>query len=195
MRVRRTATTLPAKKILVFDSECRPMHYSEWRAESQITGISWAWLDDDPDDRPLVVTLKQDLSNEETMLARFFEDFNAADIVVGHYIRKHDLPLLSDHAFRLGLEMKSPVQTQDTMMDLLKVKGLGKSQENLSVTLGLAEVKHHMTGADWRIANALTEEGRTGTRTRVVSDVEQNKALYRELRSRGALKAPKAWSR
>lgn len=180
------------KHILVFDSECRPMHYSEYRAESQITGLAWSWLNSETTH---VHTLRQDLVNEQDMLYEFFLSFNRADVVVGHYIRKHDLPLLSDHAFRFGMKMKSPIQTQDTMMDFVKVKGLGKSQDNLSVTLGLPEIKHHMTGADWRVANALTEEGRAGTRTRVVSDVEQNKALYRELSSKGALKMPKAWSR
>lgn len=80
-------------------------------------------------------------------------------------------------------------------MDMVKVKGLGKSQQNLAETVGLAEEKHSMSGAAWRVANALTEAGRDGTRKRVVSDVEQNKALYRELRTRGALGHTKAWKR
>jgi len=184
--------TLAKKKILVFDSECRPLHYSEWRREDQITGLAWSWLDEETIH---VETLAQDLRNEHNILARFFAYFNAADVVVGHYIRKHDLPLLSDHAFRFGIHMASPVTTQDTMLDFVKVKGLGKSQDNLAETLGLPEPKHHMTGAGWRVANTLTERGRAGTRTRVTADVEQNKALYRELRSRGALKTPKEWKR
>ena len=94
--------TLAKKKILVFDSECRPLHYSEWRREDQITGLAYSWLGDETIH---VETLKQDLSNEEEMLDEFFNFFNYADIVVGHYIRKHDLPLLSDHAFRFGIHM------------------------------------------------------------------------------------------
>jgi len=166
------------------------MHYSEWRPESQITAIAWSWV---YSSKVNVRTLDQDLSNELTMLGDFLLAFNAADIVTGHYIRKHDLPLLNDHSLRL-LGRPLPVKlTQDTMRDLTSVKSLGKSQDNLAITFGLAEEKHHMTGADWRLANSLGPEGAVLARKRVTRDVKQHKALRKELLDRRALSEPRLW--
>jgi DNA polymerase elongation subunit (family B) len=178
-------------RVLDFDTECRPMHYSEYRAESQITGIAWSWVGDD---RVHCEVLQQDLSDERTMIANFVEGvLNHADVVTGHYIRKHDLPLLTDHCIRLGVELPKPVMVQDTM-EIAVVKGLGKSQENLAATFGLSAEKHHMNGASWRVANSLSELGREGTRKRVMADVVQHKQLRAELLDRGLLKPPRRWS-
>jgi hypothetical protein len=166
------------------------MHYSEYRQESQITGIAWSWIGED---KVHVRVLEQDLSNEELMFCAFLDAYNQADVVTGHYLRKHDMPLLSDHAFRFGIELK-PKIVQDTMLDTVKVKGLGKSQDNLAMMLGVVAEKHHMSGHEWRVANALTPEGREGTRKRVVNDVIQNKQLRVALLERGALGPGKLWS-
>jgi hypothetical protein len=177
-------------RILDFDSECRPMTYSEWRAESQITGIAWSWVGEDAVECRL---LEQNLGNEWAMLDEFIDVYNQADIVTGHYIRKHDLPLINDHCMRLGFPPLKPVMVSDTMGDLTSVKGLGKSQQNLSETFGLAAEKHSMSGAAWRVANDLSPAGLEGTRTRVVADVVQNKQLRQELIDRGLLKSPRLW--
>lgn len=166
------------------------MHYSEFRAESQITAIAWSWTDSD---KVHCRVLAQDLSNERSMLEAFLRAFERADVVTGHYLRKHDLPLLVDHCIRLGLPLPKPVLVSDTMLDLPRVNGLGKSQENLSVTFDLDAQKHHMTGAQWRVANALDPAGRAQARKRVVDDVVQNKQLRGELLARGLLKAPVTW--
>lgn len=176
--------------ILDFDTECRPMHYNEWKPESQITAIAWSWIGR----REVKVrSLKQNLSNEEAMIADFVRYLEHADIVTGHYIRKHDLPLLNDHALRLLGRPLKPVLTQDTMSDMTSVKSLGKSQDNLAVTFGLSEEKHHMTGADWRLANSLVPEGMELALVRVTNDVIQHKALRQELLNRGALGEPQLW--
>lgn len=176
-------------KVLDFDTECRPMHYSEFRAESQITGIAWSWVGEQ---HVQCLLLEQDLSNERRMLKAFLVALEQADVITGHYIRKHDLPLIVDHCIRLGLELPKPVLTQDTM-DMVSIKGLGKSQENLATTFGLAAEKHHMTGASWRRANDLSPEGQAGTRKRVIDDVIQHKALREELLARGVLRTPRLW--
>lgn len=178
------------QRILDFDTECRPMHYSEWRAESQITGIAWSWVG--ADDVECVI-LNQNLSNERSMLARFMKAFRQADVVTGHYITRHDLPLLVESCIRMDIEFPRQVVAQDTKTLLPKLRGLGASQENLSLTLGVSADKHHMAGADWRVANTLSKQGREGTRKRVVDDVIQHKQLREELISRGLLKAPKVW--
>jgi hypothetical protein len=177
-------------RILDFDTECRPMHYNEWRPESQITAIAWSWIGDD---EVQVVSLDQDVQNESLMLLDFLRYYDAADIVTGHYIRKHDLPLLNDHSLRLLAGSLGPKLTQDTQADMAAVKSMGKSQDNLAVTFGMTEEKHHMTGADWRLANELGPEGTELTRLRVTNDVKQHKAIRQELLNMGALSEPKLW--
>lgn len=177
-------------RILHFDTECRPMHYSEFRAESQLTGVAWSWADED---EVHVEVLQQNLRNEASMLRKFMKVFASADIVTGHYIRRHDLPLLVEHCIHAGVEFPNQVLTSDTKIDLVSLRGLGASQENLSITFGLSAEKHHMAGADWRIANSLSPAGREGTRKRVVDDVAQHKQLRAELIERGLLGAPKYW--
>lgn len=176
-------------RVLDFDTECRPMHYSEWRAESQITAIAWSWVGSAD---VYCDVLEQDLSNERQMLERFMSAFSEADIVAGHYIRKHDLPLIVDHCIRMEMPLPKPVLTSDTM-NLPKVKGLGKSQENLSTTLGLSAEKHHMCGATWRVANTLSPEGRIAAQKRVIDDVIQHKELRAGLVERGLLGPPTMW--
>jgi hypothetical protein len=178
-----------ALRVLDFDTECRPMHYSEWRPESQFTAIAWSWVGEE---EVKCVVLEQDLSNELSMLVQFMLAYDQADVVTGHYIRKHDLPLLVDHCIRARINLPKPVLTSDTM-DLVKVKGLGKSQQNLSEMFRLTAEKHGMSGTAWREANSLTPEGQAEARQRVTSDVIQHKALRAELLERGLLRAPKLW--
>lgn len=183
-------TTLKQGRILDFDTECRPMHYSEWRPESQITAYAWSWIGSD---KVASLMLKQDMSNERQNLETFLAAYNSADVVTGHYIRRHDLPLINDHCVRLDLPPLSPKLVSDTKVDFVRVSGLGLSQENLALMLELDEDKHHMAGALWRKANALTNGGQQQARKRVVSDVRQHKALRAELLERGLLKTPKVW--
>ncbi len=167
------------------------MHYSEWRDESQITAIAWSWvgnasLHDE--------VLEQDCSNERAMLERFLAVYAEADLVTGHYIAKHDLPLLNDHCMRFGWPTLGPKLVQDTRTLLPAVKGLGLSQENLGTLYELDEKKHRMNGRRWAVANTLSPEGRDEARRRVVSDVRQHKRLRQALLDRGYLKPPKMWS-
>jgi DNA polymerase elongation subunit (family B) len=166
------------------------MHYSEFRDESQITAIAWGWVDSAKVDHAL---LAQDLSNEQSMLEQFLEAYNEADIVTGHYIRRHDLPLLNDHCMRYGWGLLKPKLTQDTK-DLPSVKALGLSQENLSTLYELDAQKYHMNGRKWAAANSLTPQGVKEARTRVVMDVRQHKALRAKLLDLGYLKSPRMWS-
>ena len=183
--------TLRSLRILDFDSECRPLHYSEFRDESQITAIAWGWVGSRHID---CAVLTQDLRNEQDMLAEFLEAYQAADIVTGHYIAKHDLPLITDHCMRFGWDLPKPKLVQDTRTLLPRVRGLGLSQENLGTLYELDAKKHKMNGRRWAVANTLTPEGREETRLRVVSDVRQHKQLRAALLERGYLKSPVRWS-
>lgn len=177
--------------VLDFDTECRPMHYNEWRPESQITAIAWAWVGGG---QVFVELLEPDGSNERDMLDRFRRAYLDADVVTGHYIRKHDLPLLNDHHIRLDLLPLTPKMVSDTQADMTSVLGLGKSQDNLADTFGLTHVKHHMSGMRWRTANMLSEEGAEMTKKRAVDDVLQHMELRATMLSRGLLKPPRMWS-
>lgn len=178
-------------RVLDFDTECRPMHYSEWRDESQITAIAWSWVGQQKIECKV---LNQDLSNEEAMLERFLEAYCEADLVSGHYITRHDLPLLNDHCIRYGWGLLAGKLTQDTKTLLPRVKGLGLSQENLATLFALDEKKHHMNGRRWAVANTLSEDGRKEARQRVTSDVRQHKRLRGVLLERGYLGPPTRWN-
>lgn len=210
---RITTTPLPTLRVMDFDTECRPMHYSDWRPESQMTAYAWKTFD-------LVFSpnaglswaavlptsieggvLNQDMSNERELLANFLDAYDKADMVVGHYIRKHDLPLVNDHCARMGfvpISERPQKLTQDTKADFVQIKALGLSQDNLAETYELGRDeggtrKHHMAGANWRVANALDESGRQDAWERVSSDVAQNVELYLELKRRGVMRAPIHW--
>lgn len=184
-------------RVLCFDTECRPMHYFEWRPESQITAYGWSWLQrGKPQTGVAFSVLEQDLSNEEDMLREFLVYYDQADVVMGHYIRKHDLPLINDHCVRFGItpiSERQPKWTIDTKLDFVQVKALGLSQDNLATMLQLDNAKHHMTGADWRRANTLVPMGQESSITRVTGDVRQNMELYWALQQRSALRPMKRW--
>ena len=183
--------TLRSLRVLDFDTECRPLHYSEFRDESQITAIAWGWVGSNTIDHEI---LEQDLSNERQMLERFLEAYAEADIVTGHYIERHDLPLVTDHCMRFGWALPGPKLAQDTKTLLPRVKGLGLSQENLATLYRLDAKKHSMNGQKWAGANSLSPEGREEARRRVVGDVRQHKALRKALLDRGYLKPPRRWA-
>jgi DNA polymerase elongation subunit (family B) len=178
-------------RILDFDTECRPLHYSEWRDESQITALAWGWVDEPRVHHRL---LAQDLSNEREILAQFLEVYREADMVTGHYLVRHDLPLINDHCMRFGWGLLQPKRVQDTKTLLPRVKGLGLSQENLGTLYELDKKKHRMNGRRWAMANTLTAEGMEEARKRVVADVRQHKELRRVLLDHGYLKVPKTWT-
>jgi hypothetical protein len=183
-------------RILDFDTECRPLHYSEWRDESQITAYAWSWVGQKTVHRELL-SHRDDEEElwelERVMLERFMADFERADIVTGHYILRHDLPLLTDHCMRLGVALPDTKLVNDTKMALPRVKGLGLSQDNLANLLGIDEKKHHMSGRQWAEANVLTRQGIRLAETRVVRDVIQHKAIREEMLELGWMGSPVRW--
>jgi hypothetical protein len=127
------------------------------------------------------------------MLGEFLEAYRAADMVTGHYIRGFDLPLVNAMLLEARLPLLEPKLSHDTKLDLLKISGLSKSQENLGALLGLEHPKVSMDQAKWREANRLTKKGIALTKKRVVGDVEQHGELRNEALSLGLLGPPKLW--
>lgn len=181
---------IDAPAILDFDIENRPLSYlgSDFTT-SEVTAIACGWAH-----REEIFCWVLGEVPPEWMLDAFGVMYDQADIVTGHYIRKHDLPIIQGAMLELGMRPLGPKLTIDTKLDLKPLSGVSKSQESLSAMLGVEAEKEHMTQADWRAANRLTPAGLERTRTRVVGDVQQHKALRLALTQRGLLRAPKVWT-
>ena len=187
-------------RVLDFDLENRPLSYwYDGMTTAEITAIGWSWIG--AEEVNVLMLQRSGTYHDDDgqwyhakdALALFRDILAQADILTGHYIRKHDLPILNGALLEHGLPQLRPILTQDTHAGLAKRKDLSVSQENLAAMLGLPEPKHHMTQTEWRKANRLTAEGITSARKRVHDDVVQHKALRRALLDRGLLKAPRIW--
>lgn len=177
-------------RILDFDIENRPLSY--WVADrptAEITAIASCWTDDI--ESMQVWLLGRDDPAE--MLVEFVNRYNEADIVTGHYIRKHDLPIINGALLEYGLPQLEPKLTSDTKMDMFKKADIPASQEYLSDLFGLPIGKVRMSQTDWREANRLTEHGLEATYKRVSGDVYQHMLLRQRMMSLDLLKPAKMW--
>lgn len=186
-------------KVLDFDIENRPLSY--WMADrptADITAIASCWIGEP---ESMQVDLLGEMTGEE-MLWRFLERYNQADIVTGHYIRKHDLPIINGALYELhvtGIPLLGPKLTCDTKLDMFVKADIPATQEFLLETLGVTDIygkpfkKFHMSQSDWREANRLTPKGLAHTRERVTSDVFAHMALREEMLKRNMLRAPRLW--
>lgn len=177
-------------RILDFDIENRPLSY--WtpdRPTCEVTAIASCFADD-------VGSMQVHLLGKDDpvdMLQAFVARYNEADIVTGHYIRRHDLPIINGALMEYGLPKLEPKLTIDTRLDMLKKGDIPATQEYLAELLGIPAPKVHMTQVAWREANRLTEEGLKATKSRVVGDVYQHILLRVKMAQLGLLKAPKVW--
>lgn len=182
---------LPAARVLDLDLENRPLSYlgSDFTT-SEITAIAWGFAHESDDDIECVLLGRDD---PETMLARFTEAWNYADIATGHYLLMHDLPIINGALLEAGKPPLGPKLVSDTKIHAIAGKGVSKSQESLSDLLEVDAAKHHMTQAKWRSANRLEPSGLEETRTRVVGDVIQHKRLRAAMIKGGYLRCPVLW--
>jgi hypothetical protein len=177
--------------ILDFDIENRPLAYlGQDFTTAEITAIAWSWVGKEKIHCALL-----DLSPESgyEMLMEFMKAYAKADIVTGHYIREHDLPVINGSLMEFGEPPLLPVMVQDTKIDLMSRKYISASQENLSEMIGVEVDKFHMTNAMWRESNRLTPLGLEYTRKRVTIDVQQHKLLREGLLEHGYLASPSVW--
>jgi hypothetical protein len=190
--------SVDAPKILDWDLENRPLTYlGNDFTTAEITGIAASWIPTRgwraPSPERVYCYLLGELTTE-TMLGAFRVLYEQADVLTGHYIRAHDLPILNGAMIEFGFPPLSPKLTIDTKIDLLRFKDISKSQESLAGMLGIDAPKITMTQTDWRMANRLEPEGLKRTRERVTGDVIQHKQMYAELVKRGLLGPPKLWT-
>ena len=177
-------------RVLDFDIENRPLSYlgSDFTT-AEVTAIAWAWTD--ATDSVTVYLLGE--HNLPDILTRFVEAYNAADVVTGHYIKGHDLPMLNGALMECRMPPLADKMVCDTKLDLMRSKGLSLSQESLGAMFRLDHAKEQMNQSKWRAANRLTPEGLAEVRRRVVGDVRQHIALRKELLALGYLAPPTVW--
>ena len=177
-------------RVLDFDIENRPLSYlgSDFTT-AEVTAIAWAWCD-----APETVTVH--LLGEidlPSILAAFLAAYDQADMVTGHYIKGHDLPMVNGALMECRLPHLTNKLVQDTKLDLMRTKGISLSQESLGAMFRLDHAKVQMNQSKWRAANRLTPEGLAEVRQRVVGDVRQHIAMRRELLDLDYLCAPSWW--
>jgi hypothetical protein len=181
-----------APRILDFDIENRPLSYLGGDfTTSEITAIAYGFAGEQDD------TIRCHLLGRLTvaqMLRRFRAAYDQADIVTGHYVLMHDLPVINGAMIEAGLRPLGPKLVSDTKVHLVGFKGVSKSQESLSDLLGVGAAKHHMTQSKWRAANRLEAAGLAETERRVVGDVIQHKLLRAALARSGYLRRPVLWN-
>ncbi len=188
---------LPSKgRALTCDIENMPLtYYAPDYPTALITAIAWAFSDEPKNIQVRAVTDPRNAAEYAAMLSDFVKAYDDADMVTGHYIRKHDLPIINGALIEVGyVGGLGPKMTSDTKMDLVRFSNIPKSQEFLEAMLGTATQKFNMTQADWREANRFTEAGVAKTIKRVTSDVKGHMQMRAELIERRLLKAPRMWS-
>jgi hypothetical protein len=186
---RVTARCRPMR-ILDFDIENRPLTYlgSDFTT-AEVTAISWAWVDTHED---VTVYLLGETELPEILRA-FLKVYDEADVVMGHFIRGHDLPMIQGALMEFQMPALGDKMTQDTKLDLMRSKGISKSQESLGAMWNLDTPKVQMNQSKWRAANRLSPEGLAMVRERVTGDVKQNIALRKRARELGYLGPPRWW--
>lgn len=178
-------------RVLDFDIENRPLSYlGQDFTTAEITAIAWCFVGE-PKTMRCVLLGRDDPAQ---MLIDFVAAYDAADLVTGHYIRMHDLPIINGALIEQELPPLDAKLTCDTKLDLVR-KGpvISGSQENLCAMLGLAAPKIHMNTVLWREANRLTDTGLKLTAKRAIGDVIQHMQLRKALAARGLLGPPRIW--
>jgi len=178
-------------RVLDFDIENRPLSYlgSDFTT-SEVTAIAWAWCDQPADVSCVLLGQVEPVE----MLQRFVAAYNSADMVTGHYITGHDLPILNGALMEYRLPTLGDKLVQDTKTQLVRRKGISGSQESLAAMLLLEHDKVKMNQIKWRAANRLTPEGLALTRERVVGDVQQHMEMRKTLGDLGYLAPAVKWS-
>jgi len=178
------------QRILDFDIENRPLSYlgSDFTT-AEVTAISWCWTNTP---EAVTVCLLGELRLED-ILREFCEAYAQADLVTGHFIRGHDLPMINGALVECRMPLLGDKLTSDTKLDFARTKGISLSQESIADMLRIEAAKVHMRQSMWRAANRLTPEGLRMVRERVVGDVRQHLRTREECLKLGYLGPPKEW--
>ena len=181
-------------RILDFDIENMPLtYYAPDYPTALVTAIAWAYTDSPKEISVYAMTDPASAGEYEDMLAHFYAAYEDADMVTGHYILKHDLPIINGALVEMGMPILTPKMASDTKVHLVRYSALPKNQEYLEAILGTKQQKVQMSQADWRDANRFTPRGVDATIKRVTTDVKGHMQMRRQLIERGLLKPPVMW--
>lgn len=186
--------TLPTTSILFFDIEVRPTAWigGDYVGRS-LTAYAFMW--DDGGDTIHASAISRTSQGTASLASELACEIEAADLVVGHYIRGFDLPVLNAELERNELPMLRDVLTIDTKLDRKMTSGISESLENLGYRHGLPTAKHPMSEPWWEEFNLWqTPESRRRVIDRVSADVKETRELYHALHNQDYLRPPKVWS-
>lgn len=170
--------TRPAR-ILDFDMESLAAGFADpaW-VPQKITCISWGWVGYEGTNSAISTQMGFFIpSIRRTMLEQFLPVYEQADVVAGHNLLRHDLPLLKAECMRLGLPIPGPKLVEDTIQ-IRKVKGLKKGLDNLGKLLKTQEEKQDM---DWQ---AWEEAYEDPTWQKVIDRCESDVRLHQDVRQK-----------
>ena len=178
-------------RILDFDTENVPgFYWYDGATTDLLDTIAWSWMDETDVEVETITNFHVNFRDPTTSLTfpasgyvRFKEVVESADIVTGHNILRHDIPLLNATGLRLGEPQIRWPRTVDTLQFLrnMGLKGFPKGQEYLADHFGVGERKMHVGLYTWERAARGDLEARGVVIERCVSDVISHKELYREL--------------
>ena len=187
-------------RLLCFDLENRPLAYwYDGETTSEITAFGWKLVGDSTVHTMLLqpdgtfVVDGDEVVSDTTAYKFFAEQLALVDLIYGHNIRRHDLPILNAGLLRRQLPTLPPLLTSDTSKDIPKKGGVSVSLENLAAMYGLKGKKYTMSQPMWEDANRLTEAGIELARKRVTSDVLLQERLRKKLIALDILKGPRVW--
>lgn len=188
------------KRVLGFDLENRPLAYwYDGQTTSEITALGWKWVGE-PGVHTLMLRNDGYFESDDDIripnkiaYERFRDVLLEADLVFGHNLKKHDLPIFQAGLLRREMEPLKPVLVTDTLRDIPKRNGMSASLANLSSMYGLEGEKQSMSHSDWELSNRLTPEGIALARGRVVGDVLLQEQLRQKLLDLNLLRSPRMW--
>ena len=173
-------------RLFVFDIENKPGTYGPGDyTHPKVTAVGWQFLGEDEPDG-LAFNRRSRLSMRRNA-ERFRALWDAADIVIGHNIRRHDKRLLDGFYTTLDLPLLAHKAMVDTYLDLPRMEGLSRSLENLAGRWESPIPKMQMPEHAWEAAYDGVPEYVERMRQRAITDVQISVWLYHELRRRGLL--------
>lgn len=197
------------RRHLCFDIETMPVGFDTFEPESEIVAICTLWVGERQ--APKYWLLRPETAKQA--LKEFLAEYNRADLVIGQYIRKFDLPTINGALMMHGLPMLSAKMTSDTKGDWGKKRGVSASLESflvyyqrmdevVNVNIRGHVYKAHLGKAHWRLIyramTSLRDDAWAATqlgllRARCQGDVLATAKIFRKMEKLGHLGEPKVW--
>lgn len=184
--------------VLIFDLEARPTAWigGDYVGRS-VTAYAYCYLDDDAVTCHTLIgdgSPEERMANWQLMVSEIAAAVETADLVVGHWVRGFDLPLLNAELERVKGEPLPRVLTIDTKSDRLTGSGLSQSLENLAFRYDTSVQKMDMREPMWEEYNLWqTPRSVKWVRDRVSSDILATRELYVRMDEASRLNGPRAW--